>query len=79
MVFKVDDRVRIRKVETFPGQFLGQAGMIGVVTAASDAPMGFTDGKMERHYTMDLWWPHDPDRVESISFPESQIELRSDE
>ena len=78
MKFKVGDKVRIRKVETSPGQFLGQAGMVGVVTSIGAAPMSIDGGPLEHHYTMDLSWPHSPERVESISFPESQIELRTD-
>ena len=78
MKFNVGDKVRIRKVETRPGQFLGQGGMLGVVTGAPAAPMGPIGGDLEYHYTMDLWWPHEPDRVQSESFPESQIELREE-
>jgi hypothetical protein len=76
--FEVGDKVRISKVETSPGQFLGQAGMIGVVTSVGAVPFSIDGGPLEHHYTMDLSWPHSPERVESISFLQSQIELRFD-
>ena len=52
--------------------------MIGLVTSAPGVNMAILGDELEFHYTVDLWWPHDPDRVESESFPESYLELRSE-
>jgi hypothetical protein len=76
--FKVGDQVRIKKIEVSPDRFLGQSGMIGLVTSAPGVNMAILGDELEFHYTVDLWWPHDPNRVESESFPESYLELRSE-
>ena len=77
MKFKVGDKVRIKKIQTGEDQFLGQAGMVGIVTSANSGIKMATLGEdLEYQYTMDLWWSQDPDRVVSESFPESYLELR---
>ena len=78
MKFKIGDQVRIKKFEVSPDRFLGQSVMISLVTSAPGVNMAILGDELEFQYTMDLWWPHDPDRVESESFPESYLELRSE-
>ena len=63
--------------------FFGKGGMFGVVTSAHEVKLvlpGEFDGseQMEYRYGVDLWWKHNPDRVESDSLPESILELRTD-
>lgn len=70
--FKVDDEVRIRRVETSPGQFAGQSGVRGTITEVGELPMGVQGATPELYHTVMLHWPTG-DREES--FPESWFEV----
>ncbi len=56
-MYRKGDLIEIAKVEVFPGQFFGKAGMHGVVLEVPLAPMqqlgegGPTSG-MEMHYSL---------------------------
>lgn len=69
--FKVSDDVRIRRVEVSPGQFAGQSGVRGTITAIGQAPMSIQGGPLDLHHTVMLHWSTG-DREES--FPESWFE-----
>ena len=64
--------------------FFGKGGMLGVITSAHGVKLvlpGEFGGseQMEYRYEVDLWWNHDPDRLESDSLPESILEPRTQE
>jgi hypothetical protein len=62
-MYKKGDLIELAKVEVFPGQFFGKAGMHGVVLEEPLALMqqlgeGVPTFGMEIHFSLELWWPH---------------------